>query len=327
MSSLRRYFAVRSVQTVMMLALVMTALFVLFRSMPGDFTAQMAASGANEEALQAIREQWHLDEPLYMQYYHYLANLTQGNLGESPVYRVDVWEFTKLRIFNTFILVAPAMTFTYVIGVVIGTVAGSNRGSAFERFGTVPIIGVGSSPAFFTAIILVIVFAVWLNLFPTSGMTSPGSTEGLAWWEPYLTRDFAAHYVLPFAAVVCRYLFIPTLIMRNSVVEVMGEDFTEYYRLTGLPTMTRLRHIAKHASIPVITIYPVSLARALGGLVLIETVFNWPGIGFTLVEAVLARDYPTVQFVFFVVAAFVIISNFLVDLVYGVIDPRIRIDG
>jgi len=327
MSSLRRYFAVRSVQTVMMLALVMTALFVLFRSMPGDFTAQMAASGANEEALQAIREQWHLDEPLYMQYYHYLANLVQGNLGESPVYRVDVWEFTKLRIFNTFILVAPAMTFTYVIGVAIGTVAGSNRGSAFERFGTVPIIGVGSSPAFFTAILLVIVFAVWLNLFPTSGMTSPGSTEGLAWWEPYLTRDFAAHYVLPFTAVVCRYLFIPTLIMRNSVVEVMGEDFTEYYRLTGLPTLTRLRHIAKHASIPVLTIYPVSLARALGGLVLIETVFNWPGIGFTLVEAVLARDYLTVQFVFFVVAAFVIVSNFVVDLVYGVIDPRIRLEG
>ncbi|MFD1572356.1 ABC transporter permease [Halorubrum laminariae] len=327
MSSLRRYFAVRSLQTVMMLALVMTALFVLFRSMPGDFTAQMAASGANEEALQAIREQWHLDEPLYMQYYHYIANLAQGNLGESPVYRVDVWQFTKLRIFNTFILVAPAMTFTYVLGVVIGTVAGSNRGSAFERFGTVPVIGVGSSPAFFTAIILVIVFAVWLNLFPTSGMTSPGSSEGLAWWEPYLTRDFAAHYVLPFAAVVCRYLFIPTLIMRNSVVEVMGEDFTEYYRLTGLPTLTRLRHIAKHASIPVLTIYPVSLARAIGGLVLIETVFNWPGIGFTLVEAVLARDYPTVQFVFFVVAAFVIISNFVVDLAYGVIDPRIRLEG
>lgn len=327
MSSLRRYFAVRSLQTVLMLMLVMTALFVLFRSMPGDFTAQMATAGANEEALQEIREQWRLDEPIYVQYWHYLANLAQGNLGESPVYRVDVWEFTKIRIFNTFILVAPAMTFTYVLGVVIGTVAGSNRGSAFERFGTIPIIGAGSSPAFFTAIILIVVFAVWLDLFPTSGMLSSGSHEEFAWWEVYLTRDFAAHYVLPFAAVVCRYLFIPTLIMRNSVVEVMGEDFTEYYRLTGLPTLTRLRHVAKHASIPVITIYPVSLARALGGLVLIETVFNWPGIGFTLVEAVLARDYPTVQFVFFVVAAFVIISNFVVDLVYGVIDPRIRLEG
>ncbi|MDZ5811547.1 ABC transporter permease [Halorubrum sp. AD140] len=326
MSSLRRYVAVRSVQTLFMLVLVMTALFVLFRSMPGDFTSQMATSGANEETLQAIRDQWHLDEPIYVQYYHYLANLAQGNLGESPVYRVDVWEFTKIRIFNTFILVAPAMTFTYLLGALIGTIAGSDRGSAFERFGTIPVIGVGSSPAFFTAIILVVVFAVWLDLFPTSGMLSSGSTEGLAWWEPYLTRDFAAHYVLPFAAVVCRYLFIPTLIMRNSVVEVMDKDFTEYYRLTGLPTRTRLRHIAKHASIPVITIYPVSLARALGGLVLIETVFNWPGIGFTLVEAVLARDYPTVQFVFFVVATFVILSNFVVDLVYGVIDPRIRLE-
>ncbi|MFO8116153.1 MAG: ABC transporter permease [Halorubrum sp.] len=327
MSSLRRYFAVRSIQTVFMLALVMTALFVLFRSMPGDFTSQMATAGANEQALQEIREQWRLDEPIYVQYYHYIANLAQGNLGESPVYRVDVWEFTKMRIFNTFILVAPAMTFTYALGAVIGTIAGSNRGSKFERFGTIPVIGAGSSPAFFTAIILIVVFAVWLDIFPTSGMLSSGSHEEVQWWEPYLTRDFAIHYILPFTAIVARYLFIPALIMRNSVVEVMGEDFTEYYRLTGLPTMTRLRHIAKHASIPVITIYPVSLARALGGLVLIETVFNWPGIGFTLVEAVLARDYPTVQFVFFVVAAFVIISNFVVDLVYGVIDPRIRLEG
>jgi len=126
--------------------------------------------------------------------------------------------------------------------------------------------------------------------------------------------------------VVCRYLFIPSLIMRTSVVEVMGQDYTEYHRLTGLPTAKRLRHVAKHASLPVITIYPVSLARALGGLVLVETVFNWPGIGFTLVEAVLGRDYPVVQFVFFVVAAFVIISNFLIDLLYGVIDPRIRVE-
>lgn len=327
MSSLRRYFAVRSIQTVVMLALVMTALFILFRSMPGDFTSQMATAGANEEALQKIREQWHLDEPIYVQYYHYLANLIQGNLGESPVYRVDVWEFTKMRIFNTFILVAPAMTFTYIFGAVIGTVVGSSRGSKLERFGTIPVIGAGSSPAFFTAIILIVIFSIWLNIFPTSGMLSPGSNEGVQWWMPYLSWDFAIHYTLPFAAIVARYLFIPALIMRNSVVEVMGKDFTEYYRLTGLPKMTRLRHIAKHASIPVITIYPVSLARALGGLVLIETVFNWPGIGFTLVEAVLARDYPTVQFVFFVVAAFVIISNFIVDLVYGVIDPRIRLEA
>ena len=283
-------------------------------------------AGANEEALAALRAKWGLDQPLYVQYWQYVTNLAQGNLGESPVYRVPVWEFVKMRIFNTFILVAPAMTFTYILGALIGTIAGSKRGSRLEKLGLIPVIGAGSFPAFFISIVLIVVFASWLNLFPTSGMLSAGGSDAGTWWGPYVTPDFGIHYVLPFVAVVCRYLFIPSLIMRTSVVEVMGQDYTEYHRLTGLPTGKRLRHVAKHASLPVITIYPVSLARALGGLVLVETVFNWPGIGFTLVEAVLGRDYPVVQFVFFVVAAFVIISNFLIDLLYGVIDPRIRVE-
>ena len=326
MSSMKRYVLVRSLQTVFTLWLVLTALFVMFRSMPGDFTAQMAVAGANQEALEALRAKWGLDQPLYVQYWRYISNLAQGNLGESPVYRVPVWEFVKMRIFNTFILVAPAMTFTYILGALIGTIAGSKRGTRLEKLGLIPVIGAGSFPAFFISIVLIVVFASWLNLFPTSGMLSAGGSEAGTWWGPYVTPDFGIHYVLPFVAVVCRYLFIPSLIMRTSVVEVMGQDYTEYHRLTGLPTTKRLRHVAKHASLPVITIYPVSLARALGGLVLVETVFNWPGIGFTLVEAVLGRDYPVVQFVFFVVAAFVIISNFLIDLLYGVIDPRIRVE-
>jgi len=323
---MKRYVLVRSIQTVFTLWLVLTALFVMFRSMPGDFTAQMAVAGANQEALEALRAKWGLDQPLYVQYWRYISNLAQGNLGESPVYRVPVWEFVKMRIFNTFILVAPAMTFTYILGALIGTIAGSKRGSRLEKLGLIPVIGAGSFPAFFISIVLIVVFASWLNLFPTSGMLSAGGSDAGTWWGPYVTPDFGIHYVLPFVAVVCRYLFIPSLIMRTSVVEVMGQDYTEYHRLTGLPTTKRLRHVAKHASLPVITIYPVSLARALGGLVLVETVFNWPGIGFTLVEAVLGRDYPVVQFVFFVVAAFVIISNFLIDLLYGVIDPRIRVE-
>ncbi|AXG06093.1 ABC transporter permease [Haloplanus rubicundus] len=326
MSSMKRYVLVRSLQTVFTLWLVLTALFVMFRSMPGDFTAQMAVAGANQEALEALRAKWGLDQPLYVQYWRYISNLAQGNLGESPVYRVPVWEFVKMRIFNTFILVAPAMTFTYILGALIGTIAGSKRGTRLEKLGLIPVIGAGSFPAFFISIVLIVVFASWLNLFPTSGMLSAGGSDAGTWWGPYVTPDFGIHYVLPFVAVVCRYLFIPSLIMRTSVVEVMGQDYTEYHRLTGLPTTKRLRHVAKHASLPVITIYPVSLARALGGLVLVETVFNWPGIGFTLVEAVLGRDYPVVQFVFFVVAAFVIISNFLIDLLYGVIDPRIRVE-
>ncbi len=324
---MKRFVVVRTLQTIVMLWLVLTALFVMFRLMPGDFTQQMAAAGASEEVLENIRDQWGLNDPLYIQYIDYMRNFVQLDMGESPVFRVDVWEFTKMRIFNTFILVAPAITFTYLLGALAGTIAGSKRGSLLEKIGLVPIIGMGSFPAFFISIVLIVVFSSWLGLFPTSGMHTPGFTRGFeTWWRPYLTTNFAWHYILPFVAIVCRYLFIPSLIMRTSVVEVMDQDYTQYHRLTGLPKVKQLRHIAKHASLPLITLYPVSMARALGGLVLVETVFNWPGIGWTLVEAVLGRDYPVVQFVFFIVAAFVIISNFVVDLVYGVIDPRIRVD-
>jgi peptide/nickel transport system permease protein len=171
-----------------------------------------------------------------------------------------------------------------------------------------------------------IVFSVWLGIFPTSGMLSPGfGNEISTWWGQYFTGNFALHYVLPVSAVVLRYLFNPALIMRTSVVQVMGEDFTEYHRLTGLPKIKRLRHIAKHSFLPVLTLYPVSMTRALGGLVLIETVFNWPGIGFTLVEAVLARDFPVVQFCFFVVAVWVVLANYVVDIIYGLVDPRISV--
>jgi len=326
-ASLKRYVVARTIQTLVTLFLVLSALFLLFRLMPGDFTAQMAVAGADEEVLDRIREKWGLNDPLYVQYWTFLKNYATLDLGESPVYRVPVWEFTKTRIFNTFILVAPAITFTYLLGAFIGTITGSQRGERIERLGIVPVIAAGSFPSFFISIVLVVVFAAWLNLFPTSGMITPRTAEAAdVWWEVYLSGDFAHHYVLPFVAIVLRYLFIPSLIMRTSVVEVMDADHTEFHRLTGLPVVNRLRHIAKHASLPLITVYPASMTRALGGLVLVETVFNWPGIGFTLVESVLARDYPVIQFVFFIVAAFVILSNFGVDLLYGVIDPRIRVE-
>ncbi len=321
-----KYIAMRSLQTVFVLWLVLTGLWIMFRMMPGDFTARMVHAGADAEAIEAVRESWGLDDPLYVQYWRYITNFLVLDVGTSVVYRVDVWEFTKLKIFNTFILVAPAITFAYILGSVIGTVIGSARGSLLEKWGLVPLIFSGSFPSFFTAIVLILVFGAALGWLPTSGMLSPGIRgEHTTWWGPYLTGNFAAHYVLPFVAVVLRYLFMPSLIMRTSVVETKDKAFMEYHRLTGLPVIKRWRHLARHSSLPVITVYPVSMSRALGGLVLIETVFNWPGIGFALVEAVLARDYPVVQFVFFIVAAFVIVSNFLVDIIYGIIDPRVTV--
>jgi peptide/nickel transport system permease protein len=141
----------------------------------------------------------------------------------------------------------------------------------------------------------------------------------------YFTESFLWHYTLPFVTIILRFLVLPSLIMRTSVVEILSQDFVFYQRVTGIPKVSRLRTISKHASLPVITMYPISMARAIGGLVLIETVFNWPGMGVTLVQAVRARDFPTLQFVFFVIAAFVIISNYVIDILYSVIDPRLSV--
>jgi peptide/nickel transport system permease protein len=327
MSSFRRYFVVRSVQTVFLLWLVLTALFLLFRLMPGDFTTQMALAGASPEVLANVKARWGLDEPLYVQYWQLLKNYANLNLGQSPIYNTSIWDLVAPKIFNTFILVAPGITFAYILGSLIGTVTGSQRGSLLERYGIVPVIVAGAFPAFFTALILVVVFANWFNLFPPSGMLSATfESESNFYFSRYFTGNFIYHYTLPFVAIVLRYLFIPSLMMRTSVVEVMGADYTEFHRMTGISKASQLSHIAKHASLPLLTVYPASMTRAIGGLVLIETVFNWPGIGFLLVDSVLARDYPVIQFVFFAVATFVILSNFIVDLLYGVIDPRIHVE-
>ena len=322
--SYKKYVLVRTIHSLVTLCLVISAIFFLFRLMPGDFTQMIAMRGADEEVLNTIREQWGLNDPLYVQWYTYMINLIFLDFGTSRVYRVPVWEHVKMPIFNTFILVAPAVTLNYILGGVIGTAIGRAKGKASEKFTNITLITIGSFPSFFIGIVLIIVFSQWLNLFPSSGMI-PGRviSDHDTWWGPYLTRDFAHHYILPFSAIVLRYLFFPTMLMRSSVVEVTGSNFAEYQRLTGISSLRHAFHLAHHASLPLISMYPMSMIRAFGGLVLIETVFNWPGIGWLLVDGVLARDLPVVMFIFTIVAVWVILTNFIVDLLYGIVDPRI----
>lgn len=325
-----RYYTFRTIQTVFMLWLALTLLFFLFRLMPGDFTDQMLFAGASPEVVEQFKEEWGLNDPLYVQYWRYLLNMLQGNAGESLEFRRPVVDYVRMRIFNSFILVAPGITFAYLLGSAYGLLAGMSRGSILEKYGIVPLIFVGAFPSFVTAIFLIVIFSSWLGWFPTGGLVSAETRRlytDAPWYGRYLTLDFLHHFVLPFTAVVFRYLFLPSLIMRTSVFEVQGQGFTFYNRITGLPTVKRFKHIAKHASLPVITLYPVSMTRAIGGLVLIEIVFNWPGIGSALVNGISGRDFPVVQFVFFLIAAFIILANYLVDIIYGIIDPRISVEG
>ncbi len=326
-----RYFVERTAITAGLVFLVASGLFVFFRLMPGSFVDFVAQSGADPEQLAALREKWGLDDPLYIQYQRYMLNLLVGDMGASFRFGQPVVELTSDRIITSFILVGPAITTAYVVGSIYGALMGSSPGSKLEKYGLIPVTVFGTVPSFFLGILMIIVFAGWLNIFPSSGMLSPSARSTLG-QDPsslamYTTRDFWMHYILPFATIVLRYLYLPSLVMRTSVVEVSGQDFAYYHRIKGLAKGTQLRHIMKHSSLPVITLFPVSMTRAIGGMVLVELVFNWPGIGKFLVDAVLFRDYPVVQFVFFLVAVWVIFGNYLVDLLYGVIDPRVAIDG
>jgi peptide/nickel transport system permease protein len=238
---------------------------------------------------------------------------------------------TLPRIYNSFILVAPSITVAYIVGSLLGGALAINRGRILERSGIIVVMAAGTIPEFFIGIILITIFSSWLGLFPTGGMLSLEVAQRLGQNATFIqklsTSDFWWHYTLPSVTIFIRYLMFPSLVMRSSMLDIDKQGFIKYNRITGLNKARQFKHKLKHSILPVITLFPASMTRSIGGLVLVEVVFNWPGVGNLLVESVLARDFPVIQFVFFLVAVWIIIGNYVVDLVYGVIDPRISIDN
>lgn len=325
-----RYIAVRAGYTLVLLWMIVTALYLLFKLLPGNFITLLIQGGADPETVALIREKWGLNEPIYIQYWSFMINFITLEFGNSLQAGVPVITYVKAKILNSFILVAPAITAAFVFGGFLGAVAGTKRGSRLERSLTTSLIMIGGIPSFFLGILAIIIFASGLGWFPSSGMLSAKTAIAMSdapWWRPYLTLDFAHHYILPFLVIFVRYLYFPFLLMRTNIIEVMGQDHFFFHRMTGLSKPSQLRHLTKHASLPVITMYPISLSRSIGGLVLVEVVFDWPGVGHTLVQSVVTRDLPVAIFIFFLVSAFVVVGNFVVDIIYSWIDPRVRVGG
>lgn len=325
-----RYFVRRTLVTAVLIFLVASALFVFFRLMPGDYTSLLVQQGMTPDQVARLEAKWGLNAPLHQQYISYVRNLLTADAGQSFRHGSPVWGLVRPRIINSFILVAPAITATYIIGSLLGAVIGRYRGGPLEKSSIIAVSVFHSIPDFFLGILLIAAFSQTLDIFPTSGMLSTRTSillQSEPFYEKFLLKEFWMHYALPFATITLYFMQYPALIMRNSVVEIRNQEFLHYHRLKGLPRLTLLRKLLRHASLPVVTLYPISLASSISGLVLIEVVFNWPGIGRLLVDSVLARDFPVIQFVFLVAAVWVILGNFLVDLLYGVIDPRVSVEG
>jgi peptide/nickel transport system permease protein len=323
--STRSYIVRRALQALLSLWVIATILFFLFRLGLPDPTAALVTEGLSFEQREAVRARFGLDRPLIEQYLIYLANILRGDFGTSFHYRAPVAGIIWERLGNTMVLMLSAITIAYAVGTTLGAWLAWRRGTRTDAGGIVLGLMFRSAPMFWTGMMGILVFGVMLGLVPTSGMrTLP--YEARTFLGKILTLDFLWHLILPTLVLALYYLGSPLLIMRNTMLEVYGEDFIDMARAKGLPERRILyRHAARNALLPVVTQLAVTIGLAAGGQVVVEVVFSWPGLGREILNAVRTSDFPLAQASFLVMATFVITLNFLVDMLYTTLDPRVRL--
>jgi peptide/nickel transport system permease protein len=276
------------------------------------------------EAIELMRQKYGLDRPIHVQYVKWLGNLLQGDLGESFHYRRPVADLIAERIPYTLLLTIPALLFDALIGMGLGIVSAVKQYTRTDKTLTLGSLVIYSVPGFWLALMLVLVFSVHLGWFPTS-QTRSLDYDLLSW--PWKLLDLLWHLALPVfvlgvasAAGTARY-------MRNRLLEVLSEEYVLGARARGLrERVVILRHALRNAMIPILTLYGLSLPFLLGGAVLIERVFAWPGLGLLGVEAVNGRDYPVILATTMIAAVLVILGNLLADVAYAIADPRVSYD-
>jgi peptide/nickel transport system permease protein len=307
-------------------AFVLVLNFFLFRVLPGD-PARTLGRGRfrTEEQLEAFRHTYGLDQSLPHQFVTYLGNTLTGHLGISLRYRVPVSELISERLGTTLLLVGTSTILAMVIGMYIGMIGAWNRGGAFDRYSTGSTLTLYSMPEWWLGLLLIAGFAVGFGplpgLFPTGGLHSldvdPSSIEG---WI-----DTAWHLTLPVITLTLAFLAEYSLVMRSSLLDELGEDYLTTARAKGLRDVdVRRRHAARNALLPTTTLSAISLGYVVSGAITIETVFSIPGLGLLSQEALSIPDYWVLQGTFLVAAGGVILANLFANLVYGILDPRVR---
>jgi peptide/nickel transport system permease protein len=308
------------------LVFVLIVNFFLFRVLPGD-PARTLGRGRfkTEEQLEAFRAEYGLDQPLARQFVTYLENTFTGHLGISLRYRVPVSQLIEERLWTTLLLVGTSTLLAMAIGVWIGIIGAWNRGGRFDRASTGITLTLYSMPEWWLGLLLIALLAVGLGpiggIFPTGQLHSvnvdPSSLKGVA--------DTAWHLVLPVVTLTLAYLAEYSLVMRSSLLDELGEDYLTTARAKGLrDVVVRRRHAVRNALLPTTTVSALSFGFVVSGAITIETVFSIPGLGLLSSEALTAPDYWVLQGTFLVAAAGVIAANLVVNLVYGLLDPRVR---
>src|SRR6056297_525672 len=298
--------------------------FLLIRLAPGDPAVVIAGEmgGATEEMLESIREEYGLNKPVLVQLWIYVSGVAQGNLGESFFFNQPVSKLIAQRIGPTILLVISAQLLSILIGVFLGVIAARKPNGVMSGFVTVFATIGYAVPVFWTGIMLIIVFASALPIFPVEGMQSVKLRDA-----PFLTQavDVAHHLVLPAFTLAIIYLAQYARLSRASMLEVLGSDYIRTARAKGASERSVLfRHALRNAALPILTVAGLQFGNLISGALLVETVFNWPGMGRLAFESILRRDYPTIMGVLFFASAMVVVANLLTDFSYRLADPRLR---
>ena len=301
-----RYFLSRLGDSLVAILGVSTIVFVVTRLL-GDPTVLLLPIGAGEDELQALRAQLGLDQPIVQQYFSYLANIAVGNFGESFQFGRPAMEVVLERLPATATLAGSALGMGVILGTLAGAIAAYKRGT-FIELGVMVLALLGqATPVFWLGIMLILLFAVDLGWLPTGGY---GSVQNL---------------ILPAITLATFTSASIARLLRSSMVDVLREEYVRTANAKGLsPFSVFSWHVARNALIPMVTMVGILAGELLGGSVVTETVFSWPGVGRMIIQAIEAKDFPVVQAGVTVVATTFVSINLLVDLLYGVLDPRIR---
>lgn len=297
----------RLLRALMTLFIVVTFAFFVLRLSGDPLSRFFDVANTPPEVIDAFRRQWGLDQPIRVQFYKYVGAVLQGDLGNSMRENRPAVDVVLDRLPSTLAIMVPTLVLKTFLGVLAGIVAALYRISIFDRLiMSISVLGF-TVPTFVLALVLALIFAVQLRWLPSGGYSTP-----LHMVLPIVTLSIAG------AAVIARYA-------RSAMVEVLGQPFIRAARAKGVPwTQIVIRHVLPNAAVPIVTIFGFMLGSTVGGAVVVESVFSWPGIGRLLISSVTARDLAVVQVILLLIGAMMVMANLLVDLLYGVIDPRMR---
>jgi ABC-type dipeptide/oligopeptide/nickel transport system permease component len=292
---------------VLSLFLLSLTIFFFVR-VTGDPATLLVEPGASPEDIAAIHHQFGLDRPLIVQYGLFMASVLTGDLGQSFYYRTPVLELYWSRLPNSVMLATAAMAFSLLIGIPSGILASVRVGRFWDNAGKVfALLGL-SLPSFWVGLVMILVFSVYLGWLPSSGSGTP------------------LHLIMPAFALGWYFAASHMRLTRSSMLEVLGSEYVKLARLKGLPqSLVIAKHAFKNALIPVLTLAGINFVIMISVAVVVETVFAWPGVGRLLYEGIAFRDFPVVQGTVLMLGAMTVIVNLVVDVLYAVIDPRIRL--